>query len=165
MPETLQDVGEDDPGTESDTHGLDSFEHGSDNVGTRCKGARRSANSSRKKGRGRTLKDVGPDQVEEMLVRILVPKSSGPEREMLDDRSGRLAMNEVSVGEGVLEAGDDGVDVVLAHLANVLEEERHGLETTVANVELGRAILVENSGDAGEGSASLGDDSCARKPG
>ena len=56
---------------------------------------------------------------------------------------------------------DDGVDVVLAHLANVLEEERHGLEATVADVELGRAVLVEDGGDAGEGSASLGDDGCA----
>lgn len=40
---------------------------------------------SRKDGREPTLENVRPDQVEKMLVRILVPESSGTEREMLDD--------------------------------------------------------------------------------
>jgi hypothetical protein len=93
-------------------------------------------------------------------VSILVSESSGTEGQVLDDGSRRLTMNLVAVGEGVFEAGDDRVDVVLAHLADVLEQERHGLQATVADVELGRAVLVEDGGDAGEGTASLGDDGC-----
>lgn len=93
-----------------------------------------------------------------MQESILVSESSCPEREMLDDRTCCLSVDEVTVGEGVLEASDDRVDVVLAHLADVLEEERHGLEATVADVELRRAILVEDGGNAGERSTGLGND-------
>lgn len=78
-------------------------------------------------GKRRTLKDVGPDEVHEVEVRVLVAEAGGAEREVLDDRRSRLTVNEVAVGESVLEAGDDAVDVVLAHLANVLEQERHRL--------------------------------------
>jgi len=95
-------------------------------------------------------------------VGVLGTQTGSAEREVLDDRRGRLAVDLVAVREGVLETGEDAVDVVLAHLANVLEQERQCLEAAVAHVELGRAVLVEDGRDAGEGSTSLGDDGCAR---
>lgn len=60
----------------------------------------------RKRG-GRTLKDVGPDQVHEMQESILVSESRCPEREMLHDRTRSLSVDEITVGEGVFEASDD----------------------------------------------------------
>ncbi len=77
---------------------------------------------------------------------------------MLDHAGGGLAVDLVAVDEGVLEEGGDGVDVVLGHLANVLEEEGEGLEHTVLHVELGHAVLVHERGQDGEGRARLGDD-------
>ena len=69
-----------------------------------------------------------------MEVRVLGAEAGRAEREVLDDGRGGLAMDLVAVGEGVLEAGEDRVDVVLAHLADVLEQERHGLEAAVPDV-------------------------------
>lgn len=118
--------------------------------------------AEREKGRRPrlTLEHVRPDEVHQVKVSVLIAESSSSEREMLDDSSRRLTMNLVSVGEGVLEAGDDRVDIVLAHLADVLEQEGHGLQATVADVQLGCAVLVEDGGNAGEGSTGLSNDGC-----
>ena len=62
------------------------------------------------------------------------------------------------VHERVLEERRDGVDVVLAHLADVLEEEGERLEDAVLHVELGHAVLVHEAGQHGEGRARLGHD-------
>ena len=62
------------------------------------------------------------------------------------------------VHEGVLEQRRDRVDVVLAHLADVLEEERERLQDAVLDVELRHAVLVHEAGQHGEGGARLGDD-------
>ena len=53
---------------------------------------------------------------------------------------GRLAVDEVAVDEGILEKGRDGVDVVLAHLADVFEKEGEGLEHAVLDIELCRPV-------------------------
>ena len=62
------------------------------------------------------------------------------------------------VHERVLEERDDRVDVVLSHLADVLEHEGECLEDAVLHVEFGDSILVHECGDDSEGRAGLGDD-------
>jgi hypothetical protein len=67
-------------------------------------------------------------------------------------------MDVVPVRKGVLQESDDRVDVVLALLADVFKDESESFETSVPDVKLGRAVFVENGGDTGEGTTSLGDD-------
>ena len=106
----------------------------------------------------RSLVDVGPNQVEQVLKRFLVSVRRDSQSDVLDDRTGRLTMNSIPLSKSVLEEPSDGVDVVLGHLSDVLEDERESLEATVSNVEFGSSVLVEDSGDGGEGSTGLGDD-------
>ena len=129
-------------------------------VGREDDGQQLEAQEQQDRKRLLTLKDVGEDEVEEMQVSVFDAETGRAEREVLDDRSGRLSVHLVAVGQSVLEAGQDRVDIVLAHLADVLEQERHGLQATVADVELWRAVLVQDGGDAGERTASLGNDGC-----
>ena len=71
------------------------------------------------------------------------------------------------VHEGVLEERRDCVDVVLAHLADVLEQEAQRLENTVLHVELGHAVLVHQAGQDGEWGTSFGnncDGDCRADP-
>lgn len=93
-----------------------------------------------------------------MHHRVLAAQAHHAERHVLDHAGGGLAMHLVAVDEGVLEEGRDGVDVVLCHFANVLEEEGERLEHAVLDVELGDAVLVHERGEHGEGGAGLGDD-------
>lgn len=69
-------------------------------------------------------------------------------------------MNLISIGESVFETGDDRVDVIFTHLPDVLEQERHGFETTVSYVEFRCSVFVEDGRDAGERSTGFSDDSC-----
>jgi hypothetical protein len=48
----------------------------------------------------------------------------------------------VSVHQAVFEQGHDGACVVFAHLADVLEHERQGLEHAVLDVHVGGSVLV-----------------------
>ncbi|KAI3477854.1 hypothetical protein L1887_60363 [Cichorium endivia] len=104
------------------------------------------------------LKDVGPNQIEQMLHALLVSQAKRAESQMMDDARRRLSMHVVSVGERVVQAADDRVDVIFAHLANVLKHPAQRLETAVAHVELRRPILVEDGRDGGERTARLGHD-------
>jgi hypothetical protein len=52
--ETLEDVGEDNAGTEGDTHRFDGVEHGADNVRTRWEEEEESVAAPRQEGEGRT---------------------------------------------------------------------------------------------------------------
>ena len=88
-----------------------------------------------------------------MQERVFVAETGGTESQVLDDTGRRLSMNGVSVCQGVLETCDDTVDVVLAHLPNVLEEEGHGLQASVADVQVWCTVLVQNGGNAGERTA------------
>mmetsp|Transcript_11071 Transcript_11071/g.44852 ORF Transcript_11071/g.44852 Transcript_11071/m.44852 type:complete len:373 (+) Transcript_11071:170-1288(+) len=139
MVEAREHVGEDDADAERDDEGLDGLEDGGDDV-------------------GRGLEDVGPDVVHEVDEGVLAAEAGDAEREVLDRRRGGLAVDEVTVHEGVLEERRHGVDVVLAHLADVLEEEGERLEDAVLDVELGNAVLVHERGEHGERRARLGDD-------
>lgn len=110
----------------------------------------------------RRLVDVGPDEVEEMLQRLLVSVRGDSESDVFDDRARGLTMNGVSLGESVLEESGDGVDIVLGHLSDILEDERERLQASVSDVQLGRSVLVQYGRDGGEGPTGLGDDGCKR---
>lgn len=90
-----------------------------------------------------------------MQQSIFVPETSSAEREMLDDTCRRLTMHSVSVRQCVLEAGHDTVNVVLAHLSDVFEQERHGLQASVPYIQIGCAVLVKDGRYACEGSAGF----------
>ena len=62
------------------------------------------------------------------------------------------------VHERVLQEGRDGVDVVLAHLADVLKQKGERFEHAVLHVELRNPVLVHQSWEHGEGGTRLGDD-------
>jgi hypothetical protein len=49
-------------------------------------------------------------------------------------KAGRLPMDGVAVRQGVFEQGHHGVDIILTHFPNVLEQKRHGLEDTILRV-------------------------------
>mmetsp|Transcript_48184 Transcript_48184/g.114649 ORF Transcript_48184/g.114649 Transcript_48184/m.114649 type:complete len:308 (+) Transcript_48184:521-1444(+) len=67
-------------------------------------------------------------------------------------------MHEVAVHQCVLQQRRHRVDVVLAHLANVLEQERERLEHAVLDVHLRKAVLVEERREHCKRPARLGDD-------
>ena len=75
------------------THSLNSFHDRTDNV-------------------RRGLEAVWPHQVHKMEHGILTSETGNTESEMLDDNTRRLTMNEITVGESILEHGDDGINIV-----------------------------------------------------
>ncbi len=62
------------------------------------------------------------------------------------------------VHQSVLEQRADGVDVVLAHLADVLKHERQRLEDAVLDVQLGHPVLVHQAREDGERGARFAHD-------
>jgi hypothetical protein len=68
---------------------------------------------------------------------LLVAVTRNPEGKVLDNGRRRLPVDGVALGEGVLEHANDSIEVVLGHLADVLEDEGERFEATVADVELG----------------------------
>jgi len=137
--ETLEDVREEDARAERDAHALDGFHDGTDDV-------------------GRRLKAVRPDEVHEVHHRVFASESRDAEREVLDDRAGRLSMHQVSVRQRVLEHRHDRVDVVGRLRPDVLEHEGERLETARAHVQLCRAVLVQDRGYTRKRPACLRDD-------
>jgi len=129
---------------------------------------------------GRGLEDVGPGVVEEVDEGVLAAEAEHAQAHVGEDGHGGLAVHQVAVHERVLEQRRHRVDVVLAHLADVLEHEGERLEHAVLHVELwqgetervsqreregergrtptGHAVLVHEAGQDGEGRAGLGDD-------
>jgi len=79
---------------------------------------------------------------------------------MLDDTSGRLTVHGISVGESVFQARHHTVDIVLAHFADVLEQERKRFEASVANIEVRCAIFVEDCRNARKRTTSLRNNGC-----
>lgn len=69
------------------------------------------------------------------------------------------------VHERILQQWRDGVDVVFAHLSDVLKQEGEGLENTVLHVEFRNPVLIHERWENREGRTGLGDDgdshSCA----
>lgn len=86
---------------------------------------------------------------------IFVAHTSHTNGQVLDDRTCRLSMNVITVGQGVFKETDHRVNVVFGHFSNVFENESEGFETTVSDVELGCTVLVQDSRDTGEGSTRL----------
>lgn len=62
------------------------------------------------------------------------------------------------VHQCILQQGRDSIDVVLAHLPDVLKQEGQGLEHAVLHVELRHAVLVHESGEHGERRTGLSHD-------
>lgn len=62
------------------------------------------------------------------------------------------------VHQCVLQKWRDSVDVVFAHLSDVLEQEGQWLEHTVLYVELWHTVFVHESGQDSERGAGLSDD-------
>mmetsp|Transcript_67790 Transcript_67790/g.141343 ORF Transcript_67790/g.141343 Transcript_67790/m.141343 type:complete len:562 (-) Transcript_67790:1430-3115(-) len=134
--EALEGVLQHAAGAERDAHGLDGVHDGVDHVRA-------------------LLEDVGPHEVEQVCKRVLAPEPKHAERQVLDDGGGRLPVHEVAVHECVLQQRRHGVHVVLAHLADVLEEEGQRLEHAVLHVELRQAVLVEKGREHGKRAARL----------
>ena len=103
------------------------------------------------------LEEVGVQQVEEMEHGVLAAEPHDAEGDVLDDACGCLAVHLVAVDEGVFQERGNGVDVVLGHFADVLEEEGEGFEDAVLHVELGDAVFVHEGREDGEGGAGFGD--------
>lgn len=90
-----------------------------------------------------------------MKQSIFIAKAGCTEGEMLDDAGRSLSMDGISVGEGIFQTRDNTVDIVFAHLSNIFEQERHCLETSVADVQVWCAVLVQDCWYAGEGTTGF----------
>jgi hypothetical protein len=107
-----------------------------------------------------SLKYIRPDQVQKMGESFLMTETSDTDSEMLDDRSSSLSVNVISVGQRVFQQADDRMNVILGHLPHIFENERERFEATVTDVQLWRAVLIEDGRNAGERTTGLSDDSC-----
>mmetsp|Transcript_30967 Transcript_30967/g.55423 ORF Transcript_30967/g.55423 Transcript_30967/m.55423 type:complete len:657 (+) Transcript_30967:141-2111(+) len=104
------------------------------------------------------LEDVWPDVVKQVHQRVLAAEPRYAERHVLHRTRRRLAMHQVAVHQRVLQQRRHCVDVVLPHLADVLEQKAQRLEHPVLHVELRHPVLVHERGQDGEGRAGLRDD-------
>ena len=89
---------------------------------------------------------------------ILAPKTGHAERQVLDGRTRRLTVNRVPVYQSVLKHWCYGVDVILAHVTNVLEHEAQGLQHTILDVELRDTVFVHKGRQDSERTTSLRND-------
>mmetsp|Transcript_36314 Transcript_36314/g.56744 ORF Transcript_36314/g.56744 Transcript_36314/m.56744 type:complete len:230 (-) Transcript_36314:236-925(-) len=110
--------------SKADTHGLDRLHHSVDDV-------------------RRLLKHVGPNEVHQMLQRIFTAQPSHPQCHVLHHSAGSLPMNQITVHQCVLKQRGHRIHVVLAHFADVLEEEGQCLEHTVLDVQFRQPVFVE----------------------
>lgn len=99
---------------------------------------------------GRRLEAVWPDEVHEVKHRVLASGTGHAKREMLDNRARRLPIDEVPIGECVLQRRHDRVSVVRGLRTDVLEHEGKRLQATGSDVQLSRAVLVQDGRNAGE---------------
>lgn len=72
------------------------------------------------------LENIGPDKVEQMDERILAIEAVDAKRKMLNSRGSGLPVNQITVCERIFEERCHGINIVLAHFANVLEHETEG---------------------------------------
>ena len=79
--------------------------------------------------------------------RVLAAEASDTKGKVLHDDARRLPVDEVAALERVLEHGHDGVNIIRGLWADVLEDEREGLQTT-------RAVFVQDGGDIRDRTAS-----------
>jgi hypothetical protein len=86
-----------------------------------------------------------------MHASVLLAETSDADGQMLDNRSCRLAMHRISIRQRILQARHHAVGVVLGDLADVFEEEGKCLKAAVADVQVGRPVLVQDGRDTCEG--------------
>mmetsp|Transcript_24317 Transcript_24317/g.61665 ORF Transcript_24317/g.61665 Transcript_24317/m.61665 type:complete len:665 (+) Transcript_24317:276-2270(+) len=101
------------------------------------------------------LEDVGPDVVHQVLQRVLAVQPLDAQSQVLDGPRRRLPVHEVAVHQRVFKDGGDCMDVVLAHLADVLEHEAQTLKHAILHVQLGHPVLVHQRRQHGERTARL----------
>jgi len=70
---------------------------------------------------------------------------------MLDNRAGGLPMDKVAIGQRILEQTNAAVRVVRRLRADVFKDEAERLQTAGADVELGRAVFVQDCRNTCEG--------------
>ena len=90
----------------------------------------------------RRLKYVGPSVIDQMRHGVFASKTSASQGEMLYRHRRSLAVYQISIHERVFEQRRDGVDVILSHLSNVLEQTRQRFQHAVLHVALGHAVLI-----------------------
>ncbi len=100
----LQDVTHQHTRSETYPHRLDRFHDSADDVRT-------------------GLEDVGPHQVEQVGQGLFVTETRYADRQVLDDGGSGLTVDVVSVGQGVFQKTDHGVNVVFGHFADVFKNE------------------------------------------
>mmetsp|Transcript_21899 Transcript_21899/g.37842 ORF Transcript_21899/g.37842 Transcript_21899/m.37842 type:complete len:241 (-) Transcript_21899:503-1225(-) len=101
------------------------------------------------------FEQVGPHEVQQVEQRILTAQTDRAEGDVLHRGTRCLAMHHVSVHQRVLQQRRDGVDIVLAHFADVFEHETQGLQHTVLHVQVGNPVLVHQGGQHRERRACL----------
>ena len=102
--QSLQSVKKDSPWTQSHSQPLNSFHHSIDHV-------------------RRNLKDVREEIVQQMHESILASHVGHPQTQVLNCRSGCLSMDQVSVNQCIFQQRCHRIDVIFAHLPNVLKHE------------------------------------------
>mmetsp|Transcript_59885 Transcript_59885/g.165715 ORF Transcript_59885/g.165715 Transcript_59885/m.165715 type:complete len:203 (+) Transcript_59885:510-1118(+) len=75
---------------------------------------------------------------------------------MLDSPRCCLPVDKIPVHEGVLQDGRYRVDVILAHLTDVLKHETQALQDTVLDIQLWHPVLVHECRQDSEGPTCLG---------
>mmetsp|Transcript_13708 Transcript_13708/g.31624 ORF Transcript_13708/g.31624 Transcript_13708/m.31624 type:complete len:219 (-) Transcript_13708:2931-3587(-) len=136
MEKALQGVLEDPRSSQTDSHRLDGLEHRIDYV-------------------RRLFENVWPHEVEKMSQRIFATKSINTQSKVLDHCAGSLSVHQVTIHERIFQQGSHSIDIILAHLSDVLEKEGQCLENSVLDIELRQTIFIQQRWEDSEGPTSL----------
>ena len=79
---------------------------------------------------------------------VFTAQTSYAKGKMLHNGASGLPVNQVTICEGIFEHGNNWVDVIGRLWPNVFKHERQGLETPCADIEFGRAVFIQDGGDA-----------------
>mmetsp|Transcript_12568 Transcript_12568/g.18761 ORF Transcript_12568/g.18761 Transcript_12568/m.18761 type:complete len:241 (+) Transcript_12568:188-910(+) len=107
---------------------------------------------------GRILENVGPNIVQKMDQSIFASQSCHTKCEVLHTCAASLSMNCITIHQSIFEKWCHGIDVILAHLSNVLKHEAESLEHSILNVHFWNTILIHECWEDCEGTTSLSDD-------
>lgn len=132
MEKTLKCVAKKHTRAKGNTHSFDSLHNGTDNV-------------------RRGLKAIWPDQIHQVKHGIFTSKTGNTKGQVLHDDTCRLTMDKITIGERILEHGDNRVNVVRRLRSDILEDERERLQTTRSNIEFGCSVFVQDSRDTCKG--------------
>mmetsp|Transcript_25464 Transcript_25464/g.36336 ORF Transcript_25464/g.36336 Transcript_25464/m.36336 type:complete len:237 (-) Transcript_25464:2044-2754(-) len=107
---------------------------------------------------GRILENVRPYIVQEMDQGIFTSQSCYTKCKVFYTCAAGLSMNCITIHQSIFEKWRHGIDVILAHLSNVLKHKAESLEHSILNVYFWYAILIHKCRKDGEGATSLCDD-------